>query len=755
MLLKERTYQEIKEEKQKREFSILEEELTKLRTSGRLVVKEQQRLRKLLEEQRDTIKNLIIVIDYIERRICADKEDQTTMTAPSLLTEVEVLRRRLVEMEGKDEELIRMAEQCRELDRRLAKETHHCRGLKGEVDRLNSRIGDLDRIEETLGRSKQDCSVLMSSLQREREVGEMLSDELVALRLRVKELEAIEGRLEKSEMAVRQDLAKLRSLTVALVEDRKSMAERLRQAEEKVKSRRNDSENLVSMTERLREEKQQEDLEEKLKSIIKEKEDLQYRLEAEEERNRELQSKITTMKRKLNVFDNRKEKEEKSRYSNTAYSCQTEDNKVKELSQELEMLRRRVQDKELLEGELLKLEEDFESLERKLDAERRRTEALTEELESSKKELCRYKQAEKQDVNQEHVLLCHLQKEQVKSRLLAREVDTLKEKLQKMTVTEKSISKVQTDQSLLQRKLVQQEIKNKELAREMEDLRSELEGYRTADASRHISRNHQTLREEEDPNHNTEVSNRRRSLVDTENNINQSKSQSETVNGEVMMLTHTSGQPLHIKVTPHNMLSTATLEISSPSGDAAAPYTSTAIIPAGGTPPKQRITIIQNSKTPSSSPDRTVSPLNGASQALGPNSPRSATPDNNNPPIQIVTVRTCSPEPTDATNQATFCRTPERSNSWQHQKSNDMSPSIVATEDSKIHIHVGSTYANGVNGGSPQPVGPYFLRHEQRTQIIANNSHVKGVGKITSSITISPANVATAHSNVTVSGICD
>lgn len=735
---------------------------------------------------------------------------RVSMSAPSLLTEVEMLRRRVVEMEGKDEELIRMADQCRDLDRRLANETRHCRGLRFEVDKLNCRISEMERMEEALGRSKQDCSILKSSLEKEREFSKVMSGELDALRIRVCELEAAESRLETSEMIVRQDLGKLRALTAALVEDRKSMAEKLRQAEEKTskkESKKNEHGNLAMMTERLREERQlalrsKADLEEKIRDIIKERDELQDRLKTEEERNRELQSKITTMKKKLNLFENRKEKEEKYT-SNTTHLCQTEDNKVKELTKELDELQKRLQNKEVLEAELLKVEDDFEVLERRLNDERRRSQALTEELEEAKKELSSYRHGEKEEVNKEHLLLCHLQKEQVKSRLLTREVDTLKEKLQKLMGTEESICKVQMDQSTLQKKLIQQETKNKELAQQMDKLTSELSGYRqikkwTSGANKHFTDLNQTSKEVQTQPEESLVSNRNTHTerlnedntdkhlnpntegtdregtpdgsIDSFNTSNSSMSghsdvdTHQTVNGEVMMLTHTPGQPLQIKVTPHHMISTATLEITSPSGD-----TSTATIPTSGASPKQRITIIQSSSSPTanpkgatSSPDRTLSPIDGTpiSRMVTPRSSRSVTPDNSNSPVQIVTVRTCSPEPKEPANSTIFCKTPERPNSWQRRTSNgnDTSPSIIATEDSKIHIHFGSPYVHPLNGVAqsiPAPVGPYYLRHEQRTQVIANGCHVKGVGKITSSITISPANTHASHSNITVSGLYD
>ncbi|KAM9344034.1 filamin A-interacting protein 1-like [Pholidichthys leucotaenia] len=735
------------------------------------------------------------------------------MTAPSLLSEVEVLRRRVVEMEGKDEELIRIADQCRDLDCRLAKETSYCHNLKAEVDKLNGRISELDRMEEALGKSKRDCSILKSNLEREREISKTLSGELDTLRLKVRELEVVEGRLEKSEAVVKQDLGKLRTLTVALVEERKSMVERLRQAEEKLnikEGKGNEQEKLATMTKRQREDELQArrsstDLEEKIKGIEKETDDLKDRLKTEKDRNIELQNKITIMKKKLHILENRKEKEEKYAYSpiqnTTAYFCQTEDNKVKELTQELTKLQKRLQDKEAMERELRKLEEDFEYLERRFQNEERRCQALTEELEVAKRELSRHQQAEKQEVNQEHLLLCRLQKEQVKSRLLTRELDVLKEKLQKLMGTEESICRVQTDQCTLQKKLIQQEAENKQLAREMKELSNELDRYKqiqnlTPGANKHITdwtskevqtdpdvemlpdqRGHtERLNKENanDPNHNTELINRG-SLVNSFNSANNNISQysdlsetdmHQTVNGEVMMLTHTTGQPLHIKVTPHHMLTTAMLEISSPTVDTATSYTSTAVIPTAGASPKQRITIIQNAvnpKTPPSSPESTTSPLNGTpgSQTISQNSSRSITPDRNSSPIQILTVRTCSPEPAEVMNQTIFCKTLERQNSWQHEKSTsgDTNPSIITAEDSKIHIHLGSPYIQSLHGmthGTQQPVGPYYLRHEQRTQVLTNGCHVKGVGKITSSITISPATSPGSHSsNITVSGLCD
>uniref|UniRef100_A0A3B4A6W7 Cortactin-binding protein-2 N-terminal domain-containing protein n=1 Tax=Periophthalmus magnuspinnatus TaxID=409849 RepID=A0A3B4A6W7_9GOBI len=842
LIAKETEYQQIKQERNEKEVSTLKEELRGLKAFALLVAKEHQLLTEELGEQKDRVKKLSKITENLrsgtfylgQEKQQVNQSQQCTMTAkqagleekrpllrktdgfwelnskghrsggPGLMSEVEVLRRRVVEMEGKDEELIRMGEQCRELEQRLTKEKINSSNLRDDVDKLNKRINELDRIEGALAKSRQECGALKGSLEREKEVCKTLNSELDKLRVRLRESEVCEGQLQQSEAAIKQDLAHLRSLTVALVEDRNTMKERLRQAEETL-SKRNEQGNLAMMpNEKLREERQQAarsqaDLQERIKGISKEKDELRAKLRTEGERSSELEAKLSVMKRRLQVLENRREKEEKResvKYGSvpniSSHQCQTQNNKVNELSQELERLRKTLQDKEVLEGALMKMEEDYEVMGRKFTEEQRRTQVLAQELEVAKCEVARYQQAEKEETNQEHQLLQRLQREQVKSRLLTRELESLKEKLQSMMGTEDSISKVQNDHSTLQRKLTQQENRNRELAREMLELSDELNRYKTCrnvpyDTNRFvmlrqtkevqtdpndiqysasISPNQDEDKDEEDPNQNTESSSHVQNLNNlnsANNNIsvysNNGSGGVDSVNREVMMLTHTSGQPLHIKVTPHHMLNTATLEISSPSSDVATSYTSTAVIPNSPGQSKQRITIIQNanSRSPPSSPDRTLSlSTSPIARVMSPNSSRSVTPEQNSP-IQIVTVRTCSPE----LEAAGLCKSLERQSSLRHERSNstDTSSSISSLDDSKIHIHLGSPYIQALNGMShsiPHSPGPYYVRHEQRTQVLANGCHVKGVGKITSSITISPATSPVSHSsNITVSGLCD
>ncbi|KAM9449100.1 filamin A-interacting protein 1-like isoform 2-T2 [Salvelinus alpinus] len=767
-------------------------------------------------------------------------------TTPGLLSEVEQLRRRVVEMEGNDEELIRMGDQCRDLDRKLGRESSQSRSLKAEVDKLNDRISDLDRLEEALGKSRQECSALKGSLEKERASTKQLSGELYTLKVRVRELEVIEGQLERSEGALRLDFAKLRTLTVVLVEERKKMAERVRQTEEKLQEKKDgklqaERDSVSTATEKLIEEsrkalRSKAELEERIQRVAKDRDELRVRLRAEEDRSGDLQSKVSTMKKRIQVLEVKGGefcREVKiPLLDNTNHCYQQEENKVKELTQEVDRLSRRLMQNGVVEGELMKAEEDFDSLEMRWFKEQERARALAVELEESRKEVSKYQLAEKKEKNQEHLLLRRLQEEQVKSVLLKREVEALKEKVQWLMGTEESICQVQMDSSTLQKRLTQQEVRNRELAKEMEGLTHELDRYRRVSkslrpgiAGRRFSDLHLCTKEVqtepadtlppdyrsltplelsgklyeesdgEDPNQNEDLDLKCNSpqltSIESLNHQNSNvrpfsklspngKDNPHTINSKLLKgnfvqkgdvtLAHTPGQPLHIKVTPDHGHNTATLEISSPTADNATSYTSTAVIPTSGVPPKQRITIIPNAaispvaRTKSSlppegfgSPERALSPLTMTPITVNsPDSSRSVSPDYTVSPIQMVTVSTGSLESSEVIGQAMFRVSPERRNGWQIQRSNSTGPSVITTEDNKIHIHLGSPYIQSINGiTQSQSGGPYHTPgQEPRTPVLTNGCHIKGGSKITSSITITPANTPVARpSYITVPAI--
>lgn len=225
----------------------------------------------------------------------------------------------------------------------------------------------------------------------------------------------------------------------------------------------------------------------------------------------------------------------------------------------------------------------------------------------------------------------------------------------------------------------------------------------------------------------------------------------------------------------------AMLEITSPTAENTQSYTSTAVIPTSGGPPKQRITIIQNAsispttrnkgqRSPSSdgspcTPDRAISPFTMAtySRAMTPDSSGSVTPDRAMSPIQIVSVTTGTPDRSLSTEpvevmggHAVFRVTPERQSSWQVQRSNSSGPNVITTEDNKIHIHLGSPFIQSLNT-TPQPVSPcYSPGQEQRSPVLSNGTPVKGNSKITSSITIKPTSTPIKRpSQITVSNAYD
>lgn len=813
-------------------------------------------LSRQLDELEETNKTLRRAEEELQE--LRDKIGRGECGNSSLVSEVEELRKRVLEMEGKDEELIKMEDQCRDLNRKLEKEASQSRSLKAEVDKLNQRITELEKLEDAFGKSKQECSTLKCNLEKERTVTKHLSNELDVLKVRIKELETIEGQLEKTELTLKEDLTKLKTFTVMLVDERKTMAEKLKQMEDKLQNSTGklqaEQDKVTNVTEKLIEEskkalKAKTELEERMCTATKDRDELKAKLKAEEDKSGDLQSKLNMMKKRVQSLEAverealRSRAKEEQIKSPTPNRFQQEDNKIKDLTQEVERLRRKLKDMKVVEDDLLKTEDEFETLEKRYSNEQERAKVLLEELEISRKELSKYQLAEKESSNQEHILYKRLKEEEAKSSHLTREVEALKEKIHEYMGTEESICRMKSDHTVLQRKLTQQEVRNKELAREMENLTRELERYRRISKTlrpgmngRRFSDLHVSTKEvqtdptdtlppnykslaplecavvngklydesdpEDDPNYNeVHITKGNATLINNVNNLNnnvrrarvpfmKTKENQHPINGKVaarqngnhvqqgdVVLTHSPGQPLHIKVTPDHGHNTATLEITSPTTENAQSFTSTAVIPTSGAPPKQRITIIQNTsitppmKTKGStssdspcSPDQAMSPFTMAaySRAMTPDSSGSVTPDRAMSPIQIVSVTTGTPdrsqpaEPLEVTGgHAVFRVSPERQNSWQVQRSNSTGSNVITTEDNKIHIHLGSPYIQAINSTS-RPMSPCCSPgQEQRTPVLTNGTPAKGNNKITSSITIKPTTSPLPRPQITVSNIYD
>lgn len=780
-----------------------------------------------------------------------DKINRGECGNSSLMTEVEELRKRVLEMEGKDEELIKMEEHCRDLNKKLDKEATHSKNLKGEVDKLNKRIMELEKLEDAFSKSKQECYILKCNLEKERNVTKQLSNELDVLKVRIRELEAIESKLEKAEFTLKEDLTKLKTLTVMLVDERKNMSEKIKQTEEKLQNvtgqLQAEQNKVTSVTEKLIDEskkslKSKAELEEKLYSITKDRDDLKSKLKMEEDKGIDLLSKASIMNKRLQSLETvekefRKHKAKQENMKPTI-SLQQENNKIRELTQEVERLKQKLKDMKVAEDGLTKSEDGFESLEHRYINERDRAKQLAEELDIVQKELARYQLAEKSESNQEQILLRKLKEEETKSSHLSREVDALKEKIHEYMATDDLLCRLRGDHAVLQKKLVQQENKNKELARETENLTKELERYRRFSKSLRPNLNGRRISDlqvcskevqtdakdneppdykslvpleravingqiyedsdQEDDSHHTEeklqrvqrksplqntVNNNRRSWIPwmkgkdifPQNGRVPTKSNGNYVQPADLVLTHAPGHPLHIKVTPDHGHNSATLEITSPTSETPHSYTSTAVIPNCGTP-KQRITIIQNAPlTPVkskaadgySTPERATSPftISAYSRSKTPNSCGSITPERTMSPIQILAVsssssspdKALSPEPAEISgNHAVFRVPTERHPGWHLQRSNSTGPSMITTEDNKIHIHLGTPYMQTITS-TPRSMSPSTPVQEKRTISLTNGTPAKpNNNKITSSITITPtATPLPRHSQITVSNAYD
>lgn len=763
-----------------------------------------------------------------------------------IMAEVDELKKRVLEMEGKDEEFIKMEEQCRDLSNRLEKETVQSKDFKLEVDKLSKRITALEKLEDALDKSKQECYSLKCNLEKEKMTTKQLSEELQSLNTRIKELEAIESRLEKTEITLKDDLTKLKTLTVMLVDERKAMSEKLKQTEDKLQATSSqlqvEQNKVTSVTEKLIEEtkralKSKTDAEETMYSVSKERDDLRNKLKAEEEKARDLLSKVNILKNRLQSLETTEKDFVKNKVNQDSSKSTTalhqENNKIKELSQEVEKLKLKLKDMKAIEDDLMKTEDEYETLERRYTSERDRAQLLSQELEHVKMELAKYKLAEKTESSHEQWLFKRLQEEEAKSGHLSREVDALKEKIHEYMATEDLICHLQGDHSVLQKKLNQQENRNRDLGREIENLTKELERYRHFSKSRRPSLNGRRISDpqvfskevqteaadneppdykslipleravingqvyeesegqDEDPaeesvlsfkcNPSTSLPVNRKLWIPwmkpkeghPQNGKIQTKSNGNFVQPGDLVLSHTPGQPLHIKVTPDHAQNTATLEITSPTTESPHSYTSTAVIPNCGTP-KQRITILQNASiTPVKSKSSTESLVNleqsmppvtmaTFARAQTPESCGSVTPERTMSPIQVLAMTGSasspeqgrSPEPIEiSAKHAIFRVSPDRQSSWQFQRSNSNSSSVITTEDNKIHIHLGSPYMQAV--ASPvRPASPSAPLQDNRTQGLTNGALNKTTNKVTSSITITPtATPLPRQSQITVSNI--
>ncbi|XP_010877445.2 filamin-A-interacting protein 1 [Esox lucius] len=406
-----------------------------------------------------------------------------------LMTELENLRKRVFEMEGQDEEISKAEAQCRELKKRLQEEENRGIELKLQVEKLQRRMVELEKLEGAFNHSKAECSQLHSALEREKGVSKELTDELTTVKIRMKEIESSELRLEKTEQTLKDDLAKLKSFTVVIVDDRNKMMERMQLEEKKrydlSKMFKAEQGKVMEVTERLIEEskkllKLKSDMEVKVGTLTQEKEELSIKLAYEIEKNQDLSSKVSLLNKRLDGLEETGKistkhiaKRELVRLSDTGLK---EDNRVKELTLEIERLKKRLKQLEVVEGDLIKTEDQYDLLEKKFMTEQDKANILSQQVEEMRNQIARNKAIEKGEADsQEADLRQRFKTEEAKTRDLQNDVIALKEKIHELMNKEDQLSQLQVDYSFLQQRFLEEEEKKNNMSIEVFHLSEELE----------------------------------------------------------------------------------------------------------------------------------------------------------------------------------------------------------------------------------------------------------------------------------------
>lgn len=579
----------------------------------------------------------------------------------SLMAELENLRKKVLEMEGKDEEITKTETQCRELRKKLQEEENHSKELKLEVEKLQKRMAELEKLEAVFNRSKTECSQLHTNLEKERRVVKDLAGELETVKTRMKELESSESKFEKAEMVLKDELMKLKSFTVILVDERKNMAERLKQEEQKSddlsKMLKAEQGKVTEVTEKLIEEskkvlKFKSEMEIQVTTLTKERDEFKNRLTGEEEKCRELNNKLSGMMDRLEETEREMQRKWASRENN---QNPEEDNKVKELTLEIERLKSRLKHLEVVEGDLMKTEDEYDLLEKKFRTEQDKANTLSKLLEEMKSQIARNKAIEKGEVmSPEAELRIRCKMEEAKTKDLQADVQALKEKIHELMNKEDQLSQLQVAFSILQQRFVEEEEKNKSMSQEVENLTKELEATKRYSRALRPSMNGRRMVDvpvtstavqtdvmaTEPAEDETAAGFIRKSVLEENHlmsNLRQHSLKKPAVleryppasaelgakkswipwmkKKEAITLTQTTpqktngvslfhppeatmsqkpGQPLHIRVTPDHENSTATLEITSPRAEDF--FSSTTIIPTLGLQ-KPRITIVPKPTT--------------------------------------------------------------------------------------------------------------------------------------------------------------
>ncbi|XP_039584996.1 leucine zipper protein 1 [Passer montanus] len=361
-------------------------------TSNRHLRFKLQSLSRRLDELEEATKNLQKAED--ELLDLQDKVIQAEGSNSSMLADIEALRKRVLKIEGKDEEIRKAEELCRLMKEKLEEEESLTRDLKSEIELLQRRMAELEKLEEAFSRSKNDCTQLCLSLNEEKNLTKKISTELEILRVKVKELESSEDRLDKTEQTLTAELEKLKSLALSFITERKHFNEREKQNEKIIQelTQKLEQNNKLNRADQTR---NASNLLERSSNNLLDRNDMRI----EDDLTSALPSKETRRKGSVDYLKH-VENETRNKSENQKNKNQ-EDNKVKDLTQEIEKLKIQIKHFESLEEELKKVRAKNNDLQDSYLSEQNKNKLLTGQLEEIKMQIKKQKDLENGEVENE------------------------------------------------------------------------------------------------------------------------------------------------------------------------------------------------------------------------------------------------------------------------------------------------------------------------------------------------------------------
>ncbi|NXK66610.1 LUZP1 protein, partial [Sylvietta virens] len=360
-------------------------------TSNRHLRFKLQSLSRRLDELEEATKNLQKAED--ELLDLQDKVIQAEGSNSSMLADIEALRKRVLKIEGKDEEIRKAEELCRLMKEKLEAEESLTRDLKSEIELLQRRMAELEKLEEAFSRSKNDCTQLCLSLNEEKNLTKKISTELEILRVKVKELESSEDRLDKTEQTLTAELEKLKSLALSFITERKHFNEREKQNEKIIQelTQKLEQNNKLNRADQTR---NASNLLERSSNNLLDRNDMRI----EDDLTSALPSKETRRKGSVDYLKH-VENETRNKSENQKNKNQ-EDNKVKDLTQEIEKLKTQIKHFESLEEELKKVRAKNNDLQDSYLSEQNKNKLLAGQLEEIKMQMKKQKDLENGEVGE-------------------------------------------------------------------------------------------------------------------------------------------------------------------------------------------------------------------------------------------------------------------------------------------------------------------------------------------------------------------